>query len=392
MKRPLVCYRVASPRGDVAVDDGNVDHPLEGDPLRTPYRTYFHAITDFLSENHFKTLLHAINAHLGKEVEISRLQKIIVRAEKHGALYHPASVECITDEGNIVVGLNVAVTDTGRNALEKEFSVLRALHEQYNYPYIPKPLLFDNAYSMAFLLEEWFEEYHEFHISASDDGNQLLKLWAYGSGERSLTPAQAFEIYRQAAQILTCYYDLRDFCLIYPWHHAAGDFVVKIEDSPSPFAAPSPLAEKGKGEGDLKDKIDVKLTTVRGYEPFMGIDEDDMVSPILALFYFLLHLTIQMRLDRLDGVGDIVLADDSCIDATVTGFFQGIEKKDNFRDCCGSVTSFLELLKSFTEEELFKTLSSIVAQFDQTRGGWIIQEHLRDHANRLYLTLRNFLL
>jgi hypothetical protein len=221
---------------------------------------------------------------------------------------------------------------------------------------------------MFFLLEEWFEDYHEFHITGTGKDGQQVKLWEYNKGDRLLTRARSFEIYRQAAQILTLFYDLKDFRLIYPWHHAAGDFVVKIADN---------------------DQIDVRLTTVRGYEPFMGRDKDGMVNPAVALFYFLLHLSIKMRLDRLDGVGDVVWADDSCVDATVNGFLEGLGRKNDLMNCCGSVGSFLMLLKSFTKDDLIKTAVPVAEQFEQTSDYLVIQEHLKDHVESLYLTLQN---
>jgi hypothetical protein len=196
-----------------------------------------------------------------------------------------------------------------------------------------------------------------------------MKLWEYGRGERLLTTKESFEIYRQAAEILTLYFDFNDFRLIYPWHHAAGDFVARIFPD---------------------NRVDVRLTTVRAYEPFLRFDENEMPQPILSLFYFLLHLTIQMRLDRIDGIGDVVWAEDCCIDATLTGFFQALERKNEFKECCGSLTSFQMLLKSFTKEELRKTIIRIAEQFEQTTDYPVIQEHLRDHSDRLQITLQNF--
>lgn len=367
MKRPPIRYLVSSPSGDVAVDEGRLDYPLEGDPLKTSYRDYFLAIADFLSGNDFQRLLQAITAMTGVPEELSNLNEIIVRSEKHGALSHPASVECILSGYRAKFGLHVAVTDAGKDSLQREFVTLKMLHSRFGLPYIPVPYVLHEMNSMAFLLEEWFDDYHEFHIAETGDDRRQMKLWEFGHGDRILTPAQAFDIYRQAAQILTIYYDLRNFRLIYPWHHAAGDFVVKC----------------------IHDGIDVRLTTVRGYESFVGADQNELINPLLALFYFFMHLSIQMRLDRLDGVGEIVWAEDYCVDATVAGFFEGLEKKNDFADCCGSIRSFLQLLKSFTKEELRKTAAPVAEQFERTAAHGLIQEHLRNHTDRLHLTLQN---
>lgn len=368
MTPPIIRNLVSSPHGDVPVDDDKLHYPLEGDPLKTPYIDYFKSILTFLGKNNFSQLLRTINEQSEINIAMSDIDELIIRAEKHGALYHPASVEIFMAGKRLKFGVNVAVTETGKETLKKEFSLLEHLRKKFNLPYIPKPYYTDEVLPMFFLLEEWFEDYHEFHITETGKDGQQVKLWEYNKGNRLLTRAESFEIYRQAAHILTLFYDLKDFRLIYPWHHAAGDFVVKIADNAL---------------------IDVRLTTVRGYEPFMGRDKDEMVNPAVALFYFLLHLSIKMRLDRLDGVGDVVWADDSCVDATVTGFLEGLGRKKDLMNCCGSVGSFLMLLKSFSKDDLIKTAVPIAEQFEQTSDYRAIQEHLKDHVEMLYLKLQN---
>ncbi len=343
-----------------------------------------------------------------RDVLLREIGEIIVRTEKHGALYHPASIEVAIRNSRVKFGLNVAVTEIGRNALKKEFNVLRILHEQYKLSYIPKPFLLDETHAMVFLLEEWFEDYHEFHIAKSEHGEERVKLWEYGRGDRFLSHEQSFKIYRQIAMILTLYYDIENYRMIFPWHHAAGDFVARIRSYSNPPTPPfskggnifnafdtgnnqkNPPLEKGDIGGFSEEKIDVKLTTVRGYEPFMAFDEDEMPHPALALFYFLLHLSVQMRLDRLDGVGDIVWADEKCVDATLTGFFQVIEQKNDFKKCCGSATTFLNVLKSFKKNDLRETFKPLLDQYEQTKDFHVIRENLEDHIGRLYLTLRIF--
>jgi len=369
MKKPAIRYLVASPAGDIPVDADRLEYPLEADPLKTSYRVYFHAISDFLSRENFQPLLKAVNERLETDFDLSSLNEIIVRTEKHGALYHPASIECLTAGKKVKFGINVAVTGTGRNALKKEFVVLRTLQEQYKLPYIPKPFLLNEAHSMVFLLEEWFEGYHEFHIAKSEDGKQQMKLWEYDKGDRFLSSEQGFEIYRQIAIILTFYYDIENYRMIFPWHHAAGDFVVKIEDN---------------------DQIDVRLTTVRGYESFIGSDINEMINPVLALFYFLLHLSIQMRLDKLDGVGDIVWADEKCVDATLAGFFLGLESKKAFLNYCGSQGELLTLLRSFSMDDLATTFKPVIEQYEKTKDFPVIERNFKNHVARLYLTLRNY--
>ena len=399
MKKPALRYLVASPAGDVPVDADRLEYPLEADPLKTSYRVYFHAISDFLSRENFQPLLEAVNERLETDFDLSSLDEIIVRTEKHGALYHPSSIEVMSKKGRVKFGLNVAVTDTGKDSLKREFTILKTLNARFNLPYIPKPFYLDELHSLVFLLEEWFEGYHEFHIAKSEDGKQQIKLWEYGKGERFLTPEQGFEIYRQIAMILTLFYDIENCRMIFPWHHAAGDFVVRIEDarySPSPNPSPRGRGNKKKdshqrrGEGCMRNKINVRLTTVRGYEPFMGSDTNEMITPVLALFYFLLHLSIQMRLDKLDGVGDVVWADEKCVDATLAGFFLGLESKKAFLNYCGSQGEFLTLLRSFSVDDLATTFKPIIKQYEKTKDFPVIERIFGNHVARLYLTLRNY--
>jgi hypothetical protein len=426
MHKPLIRYLVSSPYGDEPVDKDKIDFPLEGDPLKTPYRIYFDSIRNFLGREEFKPLLSAVNQKLKREVLLKEIGEIIIRTEKHGALYHPASIELILKEEKVKFGLNVAVTDTGRDWLQKEFSVLKNLQEKYDLPYLPNPYLFDNLSSISFLLEEWFEGYHEFHITIDEEGRKRLKLWEFGNGYKYLSYEQSFEICKQASKILTLYYDLKDFYQIYPWHHAAGDFVVRMGDennSPSPNPShqgrgnkredsfrvrvgedkreifhrgrghpaliPSPLAGEGKGEGYFQDKIDVRLTTARRYEPLMNFDKDT-VNPLFALFYFFLNLSIKMRLDKLDGLGEVVWAEDGCEEATVEGFFEALKLKESTDNYPELVNEFISLLKSFNAEELKISAQPLIDLFSGTGDFPVIKTNLESHVEKLCAILQIF--
>ncbi|MBM4135505.1 MAG: hypothetical protein FJ241_01580 [Nitrospira sp.] len=384
------------------MDNDKLDLPLEVDPLKTPYRVYFQSIRDFLRQKDFESLLTNppsppfSKGGLGGFSD--ELDEIIIRSEKHGALYHPASIEVIIKGDSVKFGLNVAVTDTGKDLLKKEFIVLKTLHEKFNLPYIPKPYFMDELNSMVFLLEEWFEGYHEFHLSMTESGVQSIKLWEFGKGYKYLTSEQSFEIYRQASKILTLYYGMNDFCQIYPWHHAAGDFVVKIELENNPPSPPftkggdseSPTLKKGDLGGFTGEKIDVRLTTARQYEPYMIFQEKENMNPIIALFYFLLNLTIKMRLDKLDGVGDTVWAEDFCLEATMKGFLDGLRLKEEFKNYFSSEKEFFNILKSFRLEDLKTAYSPLIDLYNMTGDYPVIAENLDRHVEALYATLQNF--
>jgi hypothetical protein len=368
MQKPTIRYLVASPFGDVSVDNDRLDFPLECDPLKTTYRTYFRSIGDFLTAGNSVPLLRAVSERLECAISINEVYEIIVRSEKHGALYHPASIDVVTKHNRVKFGLNVAITETGKDFLKREFVVLRTLRDKFNLPYLPRPYDVDELNSMVFLLEEWFEGYHEFHLSKTEDGEQKIKLWQFGKGYHYLSFEQRFEVYKQASKILTLYYDFKDFSQIYPWHHAAGDFIARIED----------------------DKIDVRLTTARQYEPYMTFQDKEDINPVIALFYFLLNLTIKMRLDKLDGVGATVWAKDFCLEATKEGFIEGLRLKDELKDYLGSEDEFIHLLKSFCSEDLKTAYSPLIDLYKQTGDYPVITVNLDKHVEALHTILQNF--
>ena len=365
MHTPRVIYLVSSPDGDVPADSDRWNLPLEGDPLQTSYKTYFHAIKDVLTQDGFKHLLGIIREILGRQIDLDHVNELIIRSEKHGALYHPASIDINLNEGTVEIGLHVAVTDKGKASLKEEFSVIRQLNDTWNLPYLPKVYRFVESDTMSFLLEEWFDGYHEFHISHDSEGKRTTKLWEFGRGYKNLSQEQTFEIYKQASKILTLYYDFQGFNEIYPWHHAAGDFVVKID-----------------GNG-----TDVRLSTARRYGPLMHFGEN--TNPFLALFYFFLNLSIRMRLDRIDGVGTLIWTDDSCVEATTMGFFEALQSKEDTTDLPGLVEEFLRLVASFSQEELMGTFNPLEDHYTGSEDLPVIVNNLEAHIEKLYVTLQS---
>ena len=394
MSKPFIRYLVSSPHGDIPADESKWDLPLEGDELRTPYRIYFHTIRDFLSKDEFSPFLSSISQQHGKEIRLNEVDEIVIRTEKHGLLYHPASIEIVLKGDKLKLGLNVAVTDVGRHWLKVEWDVLQKLRSKYDYPYLPKAHMFSNFYGMSFLLEDWFEGYHEFHISKDQNGTHRLKLWDFYQGYQYLTSEQSFEIYKQTSKILTLYYDPDDFSEIFPWHHAAGDFVVKIEDENNP--SESPLWKRGD-RGDFKEgvggcsdiKIDVRLTTARRYEPFIGFADRNTLNPLLSLCYYLLNLTIRMRLDKLDGLGEVVWIENKCVEATLRGFFDALTLKVDFTNSIGNTEGFLTLLLSFSVNDLRTLVNPLLEQYRGTGDFSAVISNLDKHIEELYVTLQN---
>jgi hypothetical protein len=362
MREPSIRFLVSSPYGDIPADKNKWHLPLEGDALKTPYKRYFYSIRDFFLRDKLKPLLEAANKKLGREIQRKEVNEIIVRSEKHGFLYHPSSIEVILKDDKVKFGLNVAISEIGKDWLKEEFSVLKRLNRKFNLPYLPEPYFFGELNAMSFLLEDWFEGYHEFHIFRDKDGAQRLKLWDFDNGYKYLSSGQSFELYKQASKILTLYYDFKDYSQILYWHHAAGDFVAKLEDK----------------------NVEVRLTTARRYEPLMVLRDKDPVNPFLGLFCFFLNLTIRMRLDKLDGMGEVAWVDDICLEATVKGFLEALKLKEGLKHYIGSAEDFLRLLKSFGEEELKIILNPVIDLYTKEEDFPVLIENLENHIRKLY--------
>ena len=153
-------------------------------------------------------------------------------------------------------------------------------------------------------LGDWFDGFHEFHLTRRPDREDpAIIVWDGASAPCLLSETQAADLYRNMAMILTACYDPISACQIFPWHHAAGDFVVRVE----------------------ADGVSVRLITVRDYVPMSGCtaEPDDERSLLDALVVFFIHLSVRMRLDRLDGVSEVAWASDRCLAPMVDGFFLG---------------------------------------------------------------------
>jgi hypothetical protein len=361
MHTPLITYLVSSPFGDVPADTDKLGLPLECDPLNTPYKIYFRSIEDFLKQDEFIPLLQAATRKIGREISLNEISEILIRAEKHGLLYHPASIDLVMENRKAKFGLNAAVTDTGKKWLREEVSLLQRFHTENGLPYLPEAYISGELNSMFFLLEDWFEGYHEFHITRDEESKHTLQLWEFGTGYLNLTNSQSFEIYRQSSKILTLYYDFENFNYLYPWHHAAGDFIVKANN----------------------EKIDVRLTTARRYKPLLDFQRDQ-INPLFALFYFFLHLSLHMRLDKIDGVGEVVWAEDYSVDAVAQGFSEALRQKDAFNNNPGLYKEFIVLLRSFSLDELIASFNPLFDLYAGTKDLPVIGMNLDGHMKKLH--------
>ena len=381
----LIKYLFSSPEGDISLTPEDLARPFLITPSEHhPFlilRDYFDALKEFILKDHGESLVCVLREVLNREIDLDNIRKMLIRSEKHGGFYHLASVEIFIDDKRIRLTVSTAVSETGKEWLTDEYETLISLNASLKLPYLPNvyfkggvvaPAGKKKTETLAMFLGEWFENYHEWHISIDENSkSQKVCIWDRQNGNRYASKKEAFEIFRQASKILTLYYDVNDFSQIYPWHHAAGDFIVNAG----------------------KNKIEVRLTTARKYQSIMACLLQGSVNPMIAVVYFFLHLTIRIRLDKLDGVGETVWAGDFSVDAATEGFFEALRtmnREDRFNH--GEVKDLLSLLQSFEEgeiETLFQPLLGLY-QDDSPADISVIQLNLKPHVKRLYQTLQNF--
>jgi hypothetical protein len=277
------------------------------------YGDYFKAVEAFLSENHFQRLISSVYQHSHTLIIPEKIENISIFLEKHGEYYHPSKIEIITEKkARWEFVLNVAFSKAGLRCSKREFELLRKLRREMPWDFIPMVYeqaevnLSSGGMKCLMFLGEWFSGFNEFHIHSIDhNGNCLVEVWDQVKGNYFISEKQAYELYRQTALIHTYYHNIETTQQIHPWHHAAGDFVVRISD----------------------DILQVKLITIRGYHPIVNNDEKDLRSMLEGLLIFLMDLSLKNRIDRIKGVNDLVWTNDIYVMATIDGFFKGLSKK-----------------------------------------------------------------
>ena len=354
----------------------------ESDPFPS-YGDYFCAVRDFLQQKEFKLILAALSQHLRRAVALDELAEIRVVLAKHGEFYHPACIEAVLPALSIPLVLNVAVSDVGRGWFRKEYHLLKRLNAAFPFAYLPKVygqgcvFAKDAGCEIGLFLGEWFRAYNEFHLARDPaDGRLKLLVWDAVHGNFFLEADQSKALYYQAAKILTGYYNPITFEQIDSWHHAAGDFVVKRE-----------------GSG-----VDVKLITVREYRPLFVADgggeslPTDIGTILGALLAFFLNLTIRMRLDRLDGVGEVVWAHNMALEPTLQGILDALALKPRVSQSAAPLDDlFCRYLVTCSRTDLLDLSRAIVQKMNrQAPDIGVVKKHLEQHASDLYDVIQHF--
>jgi len=342
---------------------------------------YFTAVRNFLQKERCAVVAASVSQYLNGHIASEDIEEIRIVLDKHGEFYHPAKIETVLQAGKIPFVLNVAVSDVGRQCAQREYRLLKTLGTDFPHSFIPKVYAQSDVFTITdkvevlMFLGEWFQGFNEFHLSFdADDRKYKIIVWDYEHGNFFLSPGQTTELYRQAAKILTYYYNVETFEQIFSWHHAAGDFVLKCQ----------------------KDEIELKLVTVRQYRSmYENVIESESREPdpeliLEALLVFFLNMAIKMRIDRLDGIGDIVWSDDVILKGILKGFFEALALKpvisaftEPLNEC------FRQHLLSCSRADFFELNHAIFQTFpSQSPEIPVIRQHLEQHIEDLYKSIR----
>jgi hypothetical protein len=275
---------------------------------------YFEAVRSFLEGAGREAIADCLKKR-GAEAAAAPSFRIFLA--KHGEYYHPGRVEADIGGKPFCWVVNVAVSAAGRSLLPREYAALERLNREFPVGYVPEVYTAGtvdtgNGRSVDLFLGQWFPGFHEFHLTRSAAGAEpSIVLWDAETGHCLLEPGQARTVYHEVARILTHYFSLTTREGIGAWHHAAGDFVVKLGPS----------------------RPELRLITVRDYRPLFRSRQDaddacpDLKTLLETLLIFLLNLGMRTRLDRLDGTGDMAWAGPVAVEATVAGMLAALAEK-----------------------------------------------------------------
>ncbi len=346
-------FRPAAPEQSVAISHG----------------AYFQSIQTYLEKNNARPLRMALEALAPSAPRPALLQRIRVTLEKHGEFYHPARIQVASGESSHALVLNVGVTPAGIECMQNEVEALSRVAARL--PAGTLPNVFDVGRSetpdgapVQMFLADWFEDHHEFHLSVDPrDEVQKIVVWDNQRGPYFLPPDLTANVYFKAAFILSRAYDPRTTRQIYPWHHAAGDFVLRRH----------------------ADGLDLKLITVRQYASTTGTEDGQAVDDdarLMAFVVFLDNLSLRNRLDRLDGTGAMAWAGDEAVSATVAGFKQALGES--------MPAALLPLVRSYTADDWLTLLEAVAESYRlMPAEEELFERHIAAHAACLLTAVRN---
>jgi hypothetical protein len=333
------------------------------------YGDYFEAVSRFLSRHGWRAVRLAGTALIPGWPTDAPLSEIEIFLEKHGACYHPARVVAAADGRRVELVVNVALSPEAMALLDKEVELLPRLGARFDLGYLPAVFargeeIFPGGRRLMMFLGQWFSGFHEFHLEGGGKKRPpQLAVWAPG-GPRPLQAAQCRALYRQAAAVLAGYYDVFSGEQILDWHHAAGDFIVRLNN-----------------DGALA----LRLVTVRRYGALLRQGPRDLESTLMHLALFLVHTTLWLRVDRCRGVGDLLVADPDMVAPVLAGIRDALVRKVQRGEMPATlleaVGAYLGACRRSDLAEMIQALAERRPSGDSTRR--IIEDAAAAHADRL---------
>lgn len=371
-------YFFASEHGDLPVSQELWARPfMLSATAYHPFLTlggFLEAVRDFVWADDGQPLVGLLKRPGGDAFHPADIQRLIIRYEKYGTLYQIVSIEAHAHDTIFKFAVSTAYTQAARASLKGEADLIQALFEKHRQPFLPRmyfsrrvkvPVSGRTAiFHMA--LSQWFEGYHEWHFSGAAENADTVTIWDMQNGFRQATDAEKGAMIQQIARILTIYLDLPTGRRIHPWHHGAGDFIVRTDADP----------------------IDVRLISVRGYAPLLH-GEDQPSHPLEVLTVFLADLSLKMRLDKHEGVGDPLWAGDWVLPLLLTGFIEGLKNK---AEDLGDVTvdDVIQSLKNHPKDVLHDALARRIGVYAQTdpQDHPVLVRHLDAHCAALHQAIQ----
>jgi len=334
------------------------------------YGDYFTAARQFLENRECRVVTTVVLETMQQPCRVQDISAIHIFLVKHGQFYHPSRVEVQVRGEKAVFVLNVALAFAGKSCIQREFDILSRLGRTPSGAYLPRvygygEVVLPNGWEVKLFLGQWFDDFHEFHISMDPADQQYkIRVWHAGTAPGFLTSAETLELYRQIAMILTCCYDPKSFEQVFAWHHAAGDFIISRSG----------------------DSLRTRLITVRQYGALLENPDKNEDTLLEAMLFFLVNLSIRIRLDRLDGVGEVFWAGQPAVEGTVRGFMDGLSAKDHGWDL-----RFKAFLAALSLTELTEVCEAVADSYHPLAPELpLVRGRLTAHVAELFTSLMAF--
>ena len=131
----------------------------------------------------------------------------------------------------------------------------------------------------------------------------------------------------------------------------------------------------------------VRLITVRDYVSMSGCaDEPDNERSLLDALVVFIHLSLRMRLDRIDGVSEVAWASDRCQAPMIDGFFKGLDLTSRMSGLPETFPdTFRQFYNHYDGAAQLATAHRITETFfdPRTEERRLIDRHLTRHLNGL---------